>query len=228
MEGALVGGAFSEEGHRDVVAPLLLEGERVTDRRRHALTDDPAASKVGDRIEQVHVAALAMPEAGLLAEDLGGQLLHVHAVSEGDMMWAVGRGYRVARAQVNADPCRDRLLPRRQVHLTGHGTGCDIEGGRLAFHVDLLDRLLENANPHHLAVHLELFLLTRHACTSLPRLKTDANSRDRMTNQPRRFEQTRVPLRQTDYREPTRAQRAQQIQAETEPDPAIGPIVPTN
>jgi hypothetical protein len=30
-------------------------------------------------------------------------------MGEGDVMWAMGGRYRIARAQVNADPCGDRL-----------------------------------------------------------------------------------------------------------------------
>lgn len=49
-------------------------------------THDAAAAELVRRIEQMHVAALAASEAGLLAEHLGGHLLQRHTFVDRKMV----------------------------------------------------------------------------------------------------------------------------------------------
>jgi hypothetical protein len=169
VEGALVGGALTEERHGHVVLAQLLEGQGMADGRWHPFGDDPAAAEVGRRVEEVHVAALAVAQAGLLAEDLGGEPLHVHAVGQGDVVRPVGGGDRIGRSKVSGDPHRDRFLSGRQVHLAGHGPSGDVEGRGLALEVDLLEGLLEEADPYQLVVHVDQCFIARHHVPSVVR-----------------------------------------------------------
>jgi len=61
---------------------------------------------VGVRIEQVHVPATAAAEAGLPAEDLGGQPIQVDAVGDRQVVRAVGGGDRVPGGEVREDAGR--------------------------------------------------------------------------------------------------------------------------
>src|SRR3974390_1713640 len=74
----------------------------------------------------------------------------------------VGRRDRVGGSQVGADTGRDGFLPGGEVHLTGNRSRGDVERGCLALHVDLHEGLLEDADPHHLAVHLAQRLVVGH------------------------------------------------------------------
>jgi hypothetical protein len=78
---------------------------------------------VGGRVEQVHVAATAVPEPVLPPEYLGGHPAQVHAVRDREMVRPVGADHRVLGGQVGADPGRDRLLPGRKVHFTRERAG---------------------------------------------------------------------------------------------------------
>lgn len=108
------------------------------------------------------MAAFAVAETGLLAKDLSSHLLHVHAMGKRLVVWPVGRGDRVGGSQVGAHTDRDGLLPGGEVHLAGNRARGDIEGGRLALHVDLNEGLLEDADPHHLSVHAAQSLVVGH------------------------------------------------------------------
>ena len=167
MERSLVGRAFAEERDGDVVAALLLEGERGADGRSACPSAMmPLQPKLVLGVEQVHVAALAVAEAGLLAEDLGGQLVACPCRARARSGAAGACRDGVGRAEVGADADGHRLLPGRQVHLAGDRPGGDVEGRRLPLEVDLLDRLLEEADPDHLPVQLAEGLVARHVRSS--------------------------------------------------------------
>src|SRR2546427_506623 len=77
MESTLIGRAFPEEGHCDVIAMLHLGGEGGANGDRHACGDDAGTAKFYRRIEEMHVAALAFAQACLFAKDLRRHLLQV-------------------------------------------------------------------------------------------------------------------------------------------------------
>jgi hypothetical protein len=168
LERALVGGSLAGERHRHPVAAGPLERERLPERGRQALGDDARAGEVDVRVEQVHVPAPAVAQAALAPEDLGGHLVQVHAVRDGDVMRPVGRGDRVAGAQVRAHASGYRFLPGRQVHLAGHQPGPDVERGFLVRVVLAEDRLLEGAAEHHHAVQVKTGFVVHCASSVRP------------------------------------------------------------
>jgi hypothetical protein len=70
-------------------------------------------------------------EAGVLAEDLGGQLVHVHPVGQRDVMRSVGRGDGVARAEMGADADGRRLPAGRGCISPGTGPAAMSKAGVL-------------------------------------------------------------------------------------------------
>ena len=85
----------------------------------------------------MHVAALALAQARLFAEDLRRHPLQVNAFGNGDVMGAVRAGDGVGSAQVGTDANGHRLLAGGQVHLSWHRAPANVENGRFAFHIHL-------------------------------------------------------------------------------------------
>ena len=83
-------------------------------------------------VEQVHVTAPAAAEPGCPPEDLGRHRIQVNALRDREVMGSVGRGDRVAGVKVSAHARGNGFLPGRQVHLTWHEPGPDVECGFLS------------------------------------------------------------------------------------------------
>ena len=171
---ALVGGALAEARHRHPVLALLLGREREPARLRHAGADDATAAELVLRVEQVHVPALAVSEAGFLAEDLSGHAIQRHALGDGEMMRPVRTDHRVLALKVHAYPDCRRLLSCRQVHFARYRTRSDVERQpllnvrrQLAFQIHLRHGFLVKADQQHLFVHpLELLGIRCHGWVS--------------------------------------------------------------
>ena len=101
------------------------------------------------RVEQVHVTAAAVAQAGLATEDLRSHPVQVHAVRDREVVRPVGRGDRVVRAQVGAHARRHRLLAGGKVHLPRYESLADVEAGPLVGVVLAQDRLLEGSREDH-------------------------------------------------------------------------------
>ena len=158
VERALVRGAFAQERHGDAGLALHLARQRRADRRPHTLRDNARAGKIDRGVEDVHVAASAAAEARRLAENLRRHFLQVDAFGDRDMVRPMCRRDDVGRFEVGAHADRARLLSIRQMHFAGDRTARHVEGGRLAFEIRLLDRLLEIAADDHVSIHPELSL----------------------------------------------------------------------
>ena len=168
MKGALVGRAFAEEGHRHPVLAQLLGREGRAAGRRQAGADDAAAAELVHRIEQVHVAALALAQAGDLAEHLGRHRVERHALGNGEVVRPVRADHGVLLLEVRADAHRHRLLAGGQVHLARHRPGADVKrqalldvGRQLALQIDIGHGLLVVPDLHHLLVHPEQSVFVR-------------------------------------------------------------------
>jgi hypothetical protein len=127
--------------------------------RRENAKACPTATGNLARVEQVHVPALAVAQAGLAAEDLGRHGVHVHALGQGEVVRPMGRGDRVPGAQVRAQAHGDRFLAGGQVHLAGDQACADIPGRGLVGVVVPLQRSLVGADPHHLRVEVASHLV---------------------------------------------------------------------
>jgi hypothetical protein len=152
-ERALIDRALAEERDGDAVGVALLRGQSGADRWRTALGDDPAAREVDVGIEEMHVAAFPLAEAGLAAEDLGGHPLQVDALRDGDVVGSVGSRDRVVVPQVLADARAGRLVTRGEVQLAGNRPGGDVERGLFPLEILLLKALFVVTRCHHLLVH---------------------------------------------------------------------------
>jgi hypothetical protein len=124
---ALVGAAVAEEGHRHAPAALELGSQRGTGGERRAGTDDTVGAEhallqVGD----VHGAALALADAGLLAIDLGHHPVYVHTLGDAVAMAAVGGGDAILVGEVRHDAGGGCLLAGIEVDESG-----DLAGGEL-------------------------------------------------------------------------------------------------
>jgi hypothetical protein len=155
VERSLVRGALARDRDRDAVRTAPAERERLAECGRVSLGDDARAREVRRGVEQVHVTATAVTEAGLAAEDLGGHRSHVHAVRDREVVRAVGGRHGVVRGEVSAHPGGNGFLARREVHLAGDEPLADVEARALVGVVVAPDRLLERADQDHRAVQPE-------------------------------------------------------------------------
>ena len=138
--------------------PLHLLRERDAGARAHALGDDAAAEEVHALVVDVHVAAAAAGEPGLLAEQLGRHALEIHAARDGHVMRAMAGAHRIIRAEVRAHADGGGLLAEGLVHLAGQRTLAHVEDGLLAFPVRFEHLLVELAAREHLFVHPDALL----------------------------------------------------------------------
>ena len=155
VERALVGGSFPGDGDGDAALALPLEGERLAAGHGVALRDDARAREVGDRVEEVHVAAFAAAQAGLAPEDLGRHAVQVDAVRDGQVVRPVRPGDGVIGVQVGADAGCDGLLTSGEMHLAGDQTGPDVPLRLLVRVVIAKKRRLEGPDQHHRPVQLD-------------------------------------------------------------------------
>ena len=110
-------------------------GGQVVAAAHDAVGAQHAHGEVGD----VHGAAAALAQAGLLAEDLRHHAVHVSALGHAVAVAAVGGLDHVVLPQSGADAGGDGLLADVQVH----------EAGDLAVQEVVLDALLELADGAH-------------------------------------------------------------------------------
>ena len=93
--------------------------------------DDAAAAEAALGVEQMHVAAFAVPEPGDLAEHFGGHLVERNAFGDREMVRAVRADHRVFDAKMGADAHSDGLLAGGEMHFAGHRARADVEGQTL-------------------------------------------------------------------------------------------------
>ena len=110
---------------------------------------------MGDRVEQVHVAALAPTQPGLAAVDLGRHAVEVDAVGDGQVVRAVRAGDGVVGVEVGADAGGHRLLAGREVHLAWYQAGTDVPLRLLVGVVVREYRGLEGPDQHHRPVQVD-------------------------------------------------------------------------
>ena len=149
MEGALVHRAVAEEHERDALLLLVLDGE--ADARRHdelAADDGLAAEQVVLVAPHVHRAALALADAGGLAEQFGHHGLRLHALEDGVAVLAVGAEDVVFGLERGEGADAVGLLADVEVE----------EAADLAEGIFLGGLLLEAAQQHHLLVHVQQLL----------------------------------------------------------------------
>src|SRR5260221_2344601 len=142
--GALVHGAIP--GDSDGYPACLVKAlpQRVAQGKRCSRAHDPGAHETGLRIEQVHVAALAVIQPVSL-QDLSQHQHGIHAEGEGMQVRTVGRHHDVATAQMQAERDRDGLLADPQVHLAVDLAGGHCRGDRL-LNLPVGDDRLEEAD----------------------------------------------------------------------------------
>ena len=112
----------------------------------------------------MHVAALALAQAGDFAEHLGGHGVQRHALGNREVVGAVGADHGVVRGQMRADANGHRFLASGQMHLARDRAGANVKGqtlldirGQFALHVDRRHGLFVKADLDHLLVHPEQF-----------------------------------------------------------------------
>jgi hypothetical protein len=81
----------------------------------------------------VHVSALALAQAGLLAEHFGRHFRHAYPFCDGEVVRAMSANDGVASAQMGADADSNRLLASGQVHLARYRARANIEGQALLY-----------------------------------------------------------------------------------------------
>ena len=141
MEGAAVGGTVAKEHHGDlVVLQDHLIGQSSAGGQVVAAAHDAVGAQHTHReVGDVHGAAAALAQTGLLAEDLGHHPVHIGALGHAVAMAAVGGLDHVVLPQSRADACGDGFLTDVQVH----------EAGDLTVQKVVLHALLELADRAH-------------------------------------------------------------------------------
>ena len=141
MEGAAVGSTVAKEHHGDlVVLQDHLIGQRSAGGQVVAAAHDAVGAQHTHReVRDVHRAAAALAQAGLLAEDLSHHPVHISALGHAVAMAAVGGLDHVVLPQSRADACGDGFLTDVQVH----------EAGDLTVQKVVLHALLELADRAH-------------------------------------------------------------------------------
>ena len=135
-----------KKSHRHAVAALQLGGQGRAGGQGHSRAHDAVGAQHADaEVGDVHRAALAVAVAVAAAEKLGHHQVDVGALGDGVAVAAVGAGDAVGRPQGRADAHRHRFFADVGVDHSGY----------VAF-VELLHRpLVEGADGHHLAVHVQ-------------------------------------------------------------------------
>ena len=110
MKRALVARTIAEKCHGHPIFAVLLGGKGGTACWRQTGADDAAATEFVAWIKQVHVAALAAPEPGVLAKHLSRHGFEGNALGDGEVVRPVGSDHRIFLAQVGANPYCHRLL----------------------------------------------------------------------------------------------------------------------
>ena len=151
MEGTAVGGAVAEEHHGDlVVLQDHLVGQGGTGGQVVAAAHDAVgAQHAHGEVSNVHGAAAALAQAGLLAVDLSHHAVHIGALGHAVTMAAVSGLDHV-------------ILPQGGAHAGGNGFLADVQVDKardLTRQEIVLDGLLELADGAHSLVELgRLFL----------------------------------------------------------------------
>ena len=112
MESSLVAGPVAEEAYRHPVVVLQTAAQcRAHGHRDRGAEDARLAQDADAEVGQVHRAALALADAGLLAQQLGHCGPDVAALGDGVSVRAVVAGHPVVVAQGHAGTHGHRLLP---------------------------------------------------------------------------------------------------------------------
>ena len=141
MESAAVGGTVTEEHHGNpVVLQDHLAGQGSAGGQVVAAAHDAVGAQHTHReVGNVHGAAAALAQAGLLAEDLSHHAVHIRAL-----------GHTVAVAAVSG--LDHIVLPQSGAHTSGDGLLTDVqvhEAGNLTIQEVVLHALLKLADGAH-------------------------------------------------------------------------------
>src|SRR5439155_19649847 len=124
----------------------VLRRERRTGRDSRAPSHDGVRAEVaGGRVGDVHRSALALAVTGFLAEEFRKHAVGRRSFGEAVSVTTMGARNVVVGLERFANPDRNGLLANVEVREAGHqGAG-----------VEIVDPLFEQANGHHLAVHMD-------------------------------------------------------------------------
>jgi hypothetical protein len=149
VPGADVGGGVAHLADHHLVRALVRDGQPGPRRQRQLPPDDGvAAHEPSIHVEQVHRAAPAPGDAGLLAEQLRHDPVRVHAAPEDVPVLAVVREHVVALFERRHHADDGRLFAQVQVAVAAD----------LGASVHLAGLLLEPADQDHLAVEVDQLL----------------------------------------------------------------------
>ena len=150
MEGALVGGAVTEERHGDVVLAGDHGAQRGAGGDRQSSADDAVGAEDAERvIDDMHRAALAFAVAGALAENLRHHAIEASALGDQMSVAAMVRGDAIGLAQRGADAGGGSFFADGDVD----------EAGKLGRHRQVSRLGFEMPDLLHRAVHLEQLVL---------------------------------------------------------------------
>ena len=154
VECPLVGGTIAKKRQRHAGAFLQPPRQRHAGRRPHAFGDDPRRREIHPRVIDMHMAALALAEPGLLAEQFSGHGIEIDPARDGDMVRTVIGGDHVVGIERRAHPGSHRLGAVRTMEFAGQRPVGKGEDRRLADPVKPDHRIIEGAAAHHLAIHV--------------------------------------------------------------------------
>src|SRR5665647_1132032 len=112
MKRALIGRAFTKKRNGHPVFPHLSGRQSGTAGWWQARTNNPAATEFVNRVEQVHVPALALPEPRDLAEHLGRHFVERNPLGNGKVMRPMSADHRIFLLQMSAYANSHRFLSR--------------------------------------------------------------------------------------------------------------------
>src|SRR3989442_9252956 len=137
---------FAEEAHHNPVRAEILRRERGTGRDSGAPSHDGVCAEVArGRVGDMHRPALALAVPGCLAEELRKHAVRRRSFGEAVSVTTMGACNVVVRSERFANPDRHGLLADVEVREAGH-QGASVE---------IVDPFLEQANGHHLPVHVD-------------------------------------------------------------------------
>ncbi len=153
VEHPLVGRPIAEEGQGHLIGAAHFGREgRARRYHRRGTHDAVGPQRPHAGVGDMHGAALALAEAGALAEDLGHHPLEIGPLGQHVAVPAMGGGHVVAPPEGEAGPHRAGFLANGEVeYLRGNAPLGELP----------CQRLLEGADEHHPPqhLHLQLFLL---------------------------------------------------------------------